>query len=154
MVGVRAVLAGMLFGACVLANGATKDVRTVVAQVGAEWNEEAKLRKFHEDLAGRFKDAPAFDEMVAKVKWVVVVDVSEAKRAWNVAARVDGETRAKKGDIVEVEYSEPTKVKTFAELPRVRRVICSSGAADFGECRKTVQMGAFDASGKRTSWGD
>ena len=148
------LLAGALASASGGAFAATKDVRTVVAQVGAEWTDEAKLKKLHEDLTSRMKDTPAFGDMLAKVKWVAVVDVSEAKRAWTIAARAEPVAEVRKGDIVELVYAEPLKAKSFEELPRVTKVICKAGTPEYQECRKSVKMGAFDASGARTSWGD
>lgn len=151
----RLSVAVLLVAASVSSIAATKDVRTVVAQVGAEWGDEAKLRKFHESLVEKFKDSPSFEQMVAKMKWVAVVDVAEAKRAWTVAARVEDGTEVKKGDVVEIDYrGDPFKVRSFEEMPRVRRVVCKMGAPDYEPCKKATAMGAFDVTGKRTSWGD
>lgn len=132
---------------------ATSDVRKVVAQVGAEWTDETKLKTLHEQLAEKFKDAPAFADMMAKIKWVVAVDVFEAKRARTVAARVEGGLEVKKGDIIEVDYrGDPNRAKSFDEMPKVIKVVCKAGSADFEACKKSAKLGSFDAEGKRTSW--
>lgn len=131
----------------------TKDVRKVVAQIGAEWTDEAKLRKLHESLTEKFKDAPTFDEMASKIKWVVAVDVFDAKRARTIAARAEGGLEVKKGDIVEVDFRvDPNRAKSFDEMPRVIKVVCKAGSAEFEACKRSTQLGAFDGEGKRTGW--
>ena len=134
--------------------GATKDVKSVVAQVGAEWTDEAKLRKLHDELKSKFKDAPTFEALRDRDRWIVVVDVSDAKRSWSVAARTQKAGEVKKGDVVEVAYGDPKAAKSYEDLPEVMRVVCRAGGAEYEECRKATKLGAFDGSGKRVSWGD
>jgi len=149
----RLVVMALLAGAGSSLFAATKDVRRVVAQVGAEWNDDAKLRKLHESLAEKFSDAPAFADMMARMKWVVAVDVFEAKRARTVAARAEGGLEVRKGDIVEVDFrGDPNRAKSFEEMPKVVRVVCKAGSQDFDACKQGAKMGAFDAEDNRTSW--
>jgi hypothetical protein len=137
-----------------VAVGATKDVKSVVAKVGAEWTDETKLQKLHEELAGKFKDAPSLEELRSKDRWVVVVDITDAKRSYSVAARTAKVGSVKKGDVVEVSYSEAKAAKSYADLPEVTRVVCKAGAPGYDECVTTTNLGAFDGSGKKVSWGE
>jgi hypothetical protein len=129
-----------------VAKAATQDIRTVVAPVAAMWNDEAALRRFHADLNTRFKDAPSFEELRDSERWVVVVDTAQAKWARPVAAPSGG-VEAAPGDIVEVEYRPPRDAKSYAELSRVRKVVCAAASPDFNECRQRTLLGAFDAEG-------
>lgn len=133
---------------------ATKDVRTVVAQVGAEWNDEALLRRFHEDLTKRFKDAPPVEALSGDERWYALLDLAEAKRAKSLAARASGVGTLSKGDVVEIAFTDPTKATSYSELPRVLKVVCKSGTPTYSDCKSSTKMGAFDASGAQTSWGD
>ena len=101
----------------------------------------------------KFSDAPAFADMMARMKWVVAVDVFEAKRARTVAARAEGGLEVRKGDIVEVDFrGDPNRAKSFEEMPKVVRVVCKAGSQDFDACKQGAKMGAFDAEDNRTSW--
>lgn len=151
---VLALLAIVGMTATIPAWSATKDVKTVVGQVGAEWNDEALLRKFHEDLSKRFKDAPAFEGLTGDDRWYAVLDLAEAKRAKSLAARAGGVGAVAKGDIVEVSYTDPTKAASYSELPRIVKVVCKSGTQNFAECKASTRLGAFNSEGAQTSWGD
>lgn len=133
---------------------ATKDVRSVVAQIGAVWNDEANLKRLHEELVSRFKDAPPLVELSGADQWVVVLDVAQAKWARSVAARSNGIGKLQKGDVVEIAYGNPAKAQSYAELPRVQRILCQAGSADYESCKQGVRFGAFDSQGVQTSWGD